>query len=107
MGNSNSTFNYKEYLANYPDLVASGIDTHEKALEHWNTCGKAEGRTFNSFDWIQYLLNYPDLVPAGIDNQAKAVEHFYNYGQSEGRTSVSLNTIISRLLNFNIHNKKL
>jgi len=97
MGNSisnclyNCEFHYKGYLANYPDLVAAGIDTHEKALEHWNTCGKAEGRIFNSFGWRAYLLNYPDLIPAGIDNQAKAVEHFYNYGKSEGRTDILLN----------------
>ena len=85
----NITFNWKQYLLNYPDLVTAGINTPEKALEHWNNHGIHEGRSCNSldlFDWKQYLLNYPDLVAAGIDTYQKAVSHFVNQGIHEGRS---------------------
>jgi hypothetical protein len=115
MGNTSSsyTFNSKEYLTNYPDLTDAGIDTHEKALEHWNKHGQYEGRTYFNFDWIQYLQNYPDLTEAGINTPEKALEHWNNHGHQECRTYIPLTTIINnepvlnRLLNFNINNKKL
>ena len=34
------------YLNKYPDLRANGITTEVQALNHWNTHGKLEGRTF-------------------------------------------------------------
>lgn len=37
-----SNFNYEYYLNRYPELKLEGIDTFEKALEHWNTKGKYE-----------------------------------------------------------------
>ena len=94
MGNTTSTFNSKEYLSKYPDLVEAGINTHEKALEHWNNHGQAEGRIYYTFNSKKYLANYPDLVAAGIDTSEKALEHWNNHGHAEGRT----HTII---LNFN------
>ena len=91
------TFDWKQYFANYPDLVVSGIDTSEKALVHWNTCGRAEGRVFSSlvntteFNWRAYLFNYPDLVKAGIDTSEKALSHWNTNGRAEGRTYTLLN----------------
>ena len=115
MGNTNSNFNYKEYLYKYPDLIPAGINTHEKALNHFINHGKKEGRTCTplNFDWIQYLQNYPDLTSAGIDTRDKALNHFINHGKKERRLCTPLKTIINnisilnRLLNFNITNKKL
>ena len=93
-----SNFNYIKYLQNYTDLVSSGIDTYEKALEHWNTNGIHEGRTFEDictlFNWKQYLNNYPDLTSAGINTEEKALYHFINHGKNEGRTFENLNNKI-------------
>ena len=91
MGNIYSSFNSKEYLTNYPDLIAAGIDTHEKALNHWINHGQAEGRTYFKFEWEQYLANYPDLRGSGINTPEKAVEHWFNHGIHEGRTCNPLN----------------
>ena len=41
-------FNWKQYLANYPDLTNAGINDHVGALKHWNVHGKNEGRTDKS-----------------------------------------------------------
>ena len=40
-----STFNWKQYLLNYPDIVKSGITNQNSALIHWNRYGKNEFRT--------------------------------------------------------------
>jgi len=81
-------FDYRQYLANYPDLVSAGILTEDKAILHWNKYGIRESRVYSpiNFDYRQYLANYPDLVSAGILTQEKAVTHFINHGRSEGRT---------------------
>jgi len=41
-----SDFDWQTYVNNYPDLRAAGIDTKEKAIEHWLKQGKREGRTY-------------------------------------------------------------
>ena len=38
-------FNWKNYIANYPDLRNAGITTKYQALKHWNMSGKKENRT--------------------------------------------------------------
>src|SRR4051794_34375740 len=40
-------FNWEAYINNYEDLREAGINTEEKAWNHWITYGKGEGRTFN------------------------------------------------------------
>jgi len=42
---SNINFDWKTYINNYEDLKKAGINTKEKALQHWNNHGKKEGRT--------------------------------------------------------------
>lgn len=37
-------FDWREYLARYPDLSASGVDSEAKAAGHWRRHGAAEGR---------------------------------------------------------------
>ena len=39
-------FDWKNYIENYPDLQAAGINTREKALKHYTRFGKRENRTF-------------------------------------------------------------
>ena len=99
---NNNKFNWKQYLSNYSDLVIAGIDTQEKALEHFINYGKKEGRTCNPleyniklFNWKQYLLNYPDLVSSGIDTYEKALEHWNTNGKKEGRVCTSLQSVIN------------
>ena len=87
-------FNYKIYLNKYPDLVEAGINTSEKALEHFINHGQAEGRTDKNdddcmlkeyFNYKEYLSKYPDLVPSGINTPEKALEHYNTSGIAEGR----------------------
>jgi hypothetical protein len=39
--------NYKQYLLNYPDLLAAGINTQQSTHRHYNNFGILEGRTSN------------------------------------------------------------
>ena len=40
-------FDWKQYISNYPDLVAADINTQQKALDHWQKNGIKENRTYN------------------------------------------------------------
>ena len=92
-------FNYENYLNNYPDLLSSGIDTHQKALEHYIEHGIREGRTDKNnddilmeyFDYKEYLNRYPDLLSSGVNTHQKALEHYKNIGIREGRVCNLLN----------------
>ena len=46
-------FNWKQYLANYPDLKNANIVTSEDAIKHYNNFGKNENRT----DKLNVILN--------------------------------------------------
>jgi predicted O-methyltransferase YrrM len=37
-------FDWKQYIANYPDLVSAGINNQRSALIHYNRYGRSEGR---------------------------------------------------------------
>ena len=97
-------FDWKEYLANYPDLVAAGINTSEKAVEHYINNGRVEGRkcTLINFEWKQYLTNCPDLVSAGIDDSQKALTHWNNHGKREGRSYIFDSTILENVRTYDI-----
>jgi hypothetical protein len=41
-----SDFDWRTYVGNYKDLREAGIDTKEKAVEHWLKIGRKEGRTY-------------------------------------------------------------
>ena len=108
--NNNNKFNWKQYLINYPDLVIAGINTREKALEHFINHGQVEGRIFtqletnvNNFNSKQYLLNYPDLIAGGIDTHEKALLHWNNCGKNEGRILTPLE-IVNTNVNTNVKN---
>ena len=44
----NNQFNWIYYLNKYPDLKNNGVNTFNKALEHWTNHGKNEGRICNN-----------------------------------------------------------
>jgi len=86
-----SDFDWKQYLANYPDLQQSGIDTKEKAEKHWVEFGDSEKRTYKlfipvDFNWKQYIANYSDLQQSGVDTKEKAEKHWVEFGRVEGRS---------------------
>jgi hypothetical protein len=43
----NTSFNWKQYLTNYPDLASAGINTSKSSYRHYMIHGKSEGRTDN------------------------------------------------------------
>ena len=85
---SNQNFNWEFYVHKYKDLKKGGIDTEEKALEHWKNYGKKEERIFTDipifFNWREYLNNYKDLQLT-IDTEEKAWQHYIYHGQYEER----------------------
>ena len=105
--NTKSFFDWKQYLHNYPDLTANGINNKEKSLAHWNLHGKKEGRTYNkiknndindkniynenNFDWKRYLNMNVDLYKNGVRNKYQAWNHWLFHGQFEGRKYFHLN----------------
>lgn len=59
------SFDWKIYLANYHDLRNAGINTQSKAIKHWNTFGKSEGRTDTLLTFYQtsyQVKGYSDLL---------------------------------------------
>ena len=112
-------FDWEQYLQNYPDLTSAGIDTYQKAFDHFVNHGKKEGRTCTplNFDWEQYLVNYPDLVLASVNTREKVLKHYIDHGKSEKRidklyislgsncsTSFILNKIHKNIFNNNLTN---
>jgi len=45
-------FNWKQYVENYTDLQKAGIDSREKAVNHWLEYGRGEGRTYKSLEQL-------------------------------------------------------
>ena len=97
LDNVQSAFDWKTYVYNYPDLQRAGINTQEKAWNHWSTVGQKENRTDSKistlFDWKTYIYNYPDLQRAGINTQQKAWNHWSTVGQKENRTDSNISTL--------------
>lgn len=80
-------FNTNVYYNNYEDL-RNAFSYNPSALRtHWETNGKAEGRTASAlFDAGYYLERYPDIAAAfGRENYWWALWHFVNHGFWEGR----------------------
>ncbi len=93
-------FDWNAYLEKYQDLKNTGIETKEKAWQHWINHGMNEGRTFynindtvadekvefEEFNWKTYLDNYKDLKECGVSTKEHAWFHWKNHGKNEGRT---------------------
>ena len=65
-------------------MNAFGSDS-TKAIKHFISHGKSEGRVTNLFNATSYLNNYGDIRNAFGDNQELATKHYVEYGFNEGR----------------------
>ncbi len=87
-----SDFDWRTYLKNYEELEEKGIDTEQKAKEHWLTIGKKKGLSYHDlfsdlpsdFDWETYVSNYEDL--RNVKTRGRAAKHWLSIGKKEGRT---------------------
>jgi len=77
-------FNWKFYINYYKDLQEAGIDTKEKAEEHWKMHGIHEGR-YGNMDWKDYMKNNDEIKIKEINGEEKSVEHWIRKGRKEGR----------------------
>lgn len=98
---SSADFSVRDYLNNYPDLVAAFGDTnYTAALTHWFHHGKKEGRyggpgplpggpRLQVLDLDFYLMNQPDLIASGVTRAHEDVirSHWLTIGLAEGRRS--------------------
>ena len=79
-------FNWKDYLAMYPD-VAALFPGQIRAQTHWLTYGINEGRNGSrTFSPSTYLQLYPDL--GSPTNYQYAIDHYVAWGRDEGRSAV-------------------
>lgn len=96
---NNESFDWKYYISIYEDLRKAGINTKEKAWNHWIKYGIKENRictipTQNNnnifvpkdFDFISYINRYDDLKI--INNKKDAWIHWINQGMNESREIV-------------------
>lgn len=73
----------EQYLADYPDVAAAGMDPWDHFVRH----GQGEGRVWKGERMSlqrareQYLADYPDVAAAGMDPW----DHFVRHGKGEGR----------------------
>jgi len=82
-------FNWRQYLAMYPDVAASFPD-QTGAEGHWLTYGINEGRIGSrTFSPSSYLQLNPDVANAfGATNYSGAIYHYMTWGRDEGRGTV-------------------
>jgi len=85
-------FDSKKYLDNYPDLIQNGINTKDKAFDHYMKYGRIEKRIFykyhdnlipTDFNWLDYINLNRDLI--NITNENDAIYHYLNHGIKENR----------------------
>lgn len=82
-------FNWRDYLAIYPELQGSGIKDQGTAEGHWLVHGISEGRIGSkTFSPAQYIQLNPDLS-LGAANYQGAIDHYISTGRSEGRGTVA------------------
>jgi hypothetical protein len=84
-------FDWREYLAQNPDLQADGIVFRNAAIEHYLYFGRKEGRSYyeqvtdsDIFDWRAYLELNPD-VPVNRRTEAGAFFHYKAVGRAQRR----------------------
>lgn len=79
-------FDWEYYYNKYPDLQKAFGKNQSKLRNHYNTCGKREGRSSSDvFDPGFYLSKYSDLKAAFGSDYVAAYNHFVNRGIMEGR----------------------
>ena len=93
------TFNYKQYILNYPDLQESGIFTLEQAWEHYTNFGLKEGRKDNT-NYNVYNENGEDCTGVEVSEQQLAREYIlpddvvFELGARYGSVSCCINKIL-------------
>ena len=81
-----AVFDADYYLKNNPDVAKWANNDKDKALQHFVSCGMAEGRRGNeAFDVQSYYNEYPDLRAAFGTDIVRYYEHYATFGKGEGR----------------------
>ena len=81
-----AVFDADYYLKNNPDVAKWANNDKDKALQHFVSCGMAEGRRGNeAFDVQSYYNEYPDLRAAFGTDIVRFYEHYATFGKGEGR----------------------
>ena len=87
-------FEWEKYLLFNKDLVDAGIDTREKAIHHWITCGSKSNRMYainrklvpDDFDCEAYLELKPGLKKKlALDLMMKFLAHWLKHGRVNNR----------------------
>jgi len=76
-------FDWKTYVNNYTDLQCAGINSHQKAWNHWIRAGKKEGRSYqyiSVFDWKNYV-NINNLPNTQIIDEHSGITHWLMFGK--------------------------
>lgn len=87
-----AVFDFNYYINKYPDMRVLFGHSAEAALQHFITCGMAEGRQgCENFNVNYYRENYPDLRAVFGDNLVSYYLHFMTNGNAEGRNARTRN----------------
>ena len=73
-----SSFNWKQYLANYPDLQQAGIIMEKDLISHHSIFGISENRTDCSFD-----IPITVVTPCSRKENLKKIKESINFDRSE------------------------
>ena len=75
------------YMAYNPDVARASSNNRDKAIEHFENSGIAEGRLGSpSYGSVDYLALNPGVAKAyGSTNYQGALSHLQNFGMNEGR----------------------
>ena len=94
-------FDSTYYADMYSDLKKAFGYNETLLKQHYETYGKAEGRTASPvFNPVYYLSNYSDLKEAFGTNYVEAYNHFINYGINEGRQASSTFNVVAYINNY-------
>jgi len=94
------TFNYKQYILNYPDLQEAGIWNLRQAWTHYRRFGLTEGRTDQSKDYRVYNEMGEDCTGVEVSEQQLAREYIrpddvvFELGARYGSVSCCINKIL-------------
>ena len=81
-------FDFSYYCNRYPDIRVLFANNPQGALQHFVTCGMAEGRQgSDNFNVNVYRSNYPDLQQVFGTNLPAYYMHFLTNGYLEGRNA--------------------
>lgn len=91
------SFDYIQYLSNYPDLRPAGISTREQAYRHYLRFGMREGRTFDNLNYFIYDEHGNDCTNVEVSEQQLAREYIkpddivFELGARYGSVSCCIN----------------